>query len=520
MHSEARFFANNDGSFLHYCEPPMTPDTFVYEAVGRFIGTQVDAVVCHMFGFGSATPMYPTNVPEAKGLDYEQVDYVSNWRTQQILKRLWAQGLDPWKEAVEALHAVDMQFWAGMRFCDIHSTSFEWVNEFAENHPEYRMREKCPSERHTPDRPCNGFNYSIPEVRSHRLALIEEVCSRYDIDGFELDFNRHPGHAFPDIEKGRPILTDYMRQVTKLLQDIGDKRGRPVAFAIRTPDTLKRCHEIGLELKTWIEEDLLDIITPSTHWGTVTDIPFHEFIDLTQDMNCRIYGCISEEVGPGDDRPTSADALRATACNAWRQGIDGVYLFNFHHPTMHEIDDSEVLSQLGNPDTLRFKNKQYAVGPSKIKPRMNDPQKVKGAGVDRLPVILRPQAEGAGHTFGFSVGDDLATASAMGILDSVQLQLAVVNLTVEDRFEFKLNGKLLPEKPHRRIIPFHFRVPNHASFHGNYMLEYDLRVGDWVNQGENTVELVLRHRNPMISPDFIVYDMRLDIKYRILPIRG
>ena len=25
----------------------MTPEEFVYEAVGRFIGTQVDAVVCH-----------------------------------------------------------------------------------------------------------------------------------------------------------------------------------------------------------------------------------------------------------------------------------------------------------------------------------------------------------------------------------------------------------------------------------------------------------------------------------------
>ena len=52
-------FYNNDGSFLFFPDPPRTPEDFVYEAVGRFVGTQIGAVVCHMFGFGDAVPLFP-----------------------------------------------------------------------------------------------------------------------------------------------------------------------------------------------------------------------------------------------------------------------------------------------------------------------------------------------------------------------------------------------------------------------------------------------------------------------------
>src|SRR2546427_12788846 len=70
-----RLFYNNDGSFLLYRSPPLSKEEFVYEAVGRLVGTQVDAVVCHMFGYGDAVPLYPTSVPDAAGIARAKADH-------------------------------------------------------------------------------------------------------------------------------------------------------------------------------------------------------------------------------------------------------------------------------------------------------------------------------------------------------------------------------------------------------------------------------------------------------------
>ena len=136
-------------------------------------------------------------------------------------------------------------------------------------------------------------------------------------------------------------------------------------------------------------------------------------------------------------------------------------------------------------------------------------------------MILEPQPEGTGHTVRFSVGDDLKTAESRGILVAVTLRMAVFGLTSKDLFEFKLNRRVLPETPYLKLHPRHYRAAHgHGSFQGHYMLQYDLRTGDWIHQGWNEVEIVLRRRNPMVRADFGVHDLRLDIKYRILPMRG
>ena len=130
MAKPPKFFYHNDGSFLLYCAPPMSPEEFVYEAVGRFIGTQVDAVVCHQFGFGDAVPLWPTEVPGAKGIDMETVGYVSEWRQQEIMLRLWAEGVDPWQLALEAAHEAGMEYWIANRFNDLHGSRYQWKSEW------------------------------------------------------------------------------------------------------------------------------------------------------------------------------------------------------------------------------------------------------------------------------------------------------------------------------------------------------------------------------------------------------
>ncbi len=520
--SSPRLFYNNDASFLHYSSPPMTTDDFVYETVGRFAGTQVDALVCHMFGFGPATPLYPTEVPEARGIDFEQVDFVSVWRQQEILKRFWAKGQDPWKQAVEAAHSAGMEYWAGMRFNDLHGAIFEWPNPFSVHHPDYKLGEKCGSGLHRAGEPCRGLDFTIPEVRAHRMALIDEVCTRYDVDGFEWDFLREPGHHFPDIESGRALLTDYVCEARNVLQRIGEQRGRRVAFGIRVPATPAKCHEVGLELETWIKEGLVDVVSPAPYWDTATDLPFDAFVAMARDTDCRIYACTSEQVGPGPYRPSPAATLRAGALNAWRQGIDGIYVFNFHHTTMVNTDDSELLFQLGDMKTLKVKDKQYMVagGHATVKQFPHE-RLIFEAFRHQLPSLLEEQPTGSGQTISFTVGDDLETAANRGILEAVILELAIVGLTSEDLFEVKLNGKSLPERPHLELHPPHYRAGyGHTASNGHYLLRYDLRSRDWIRKGSNALDLALRRRNPRVRAEFAVHDLKLEIKYRTLPVRG
>ncbi len=522
MASRPRLFYNNDASFLHYSSPPMTTDDFVYETVGRFAGTQVDALVCHMFGFGTATPLYPTEVPEAAGIDFEQVDFVEVWRQQEILKGFKAKGQDPWTQAVEVAHSAGIQYWAGMRFNDLHGAIFEWSNEFSLNHPEYKLGEKCGSGLHRPGESCRGLDFTIPEVRAHRLALLEEVCTRYDVDGFEWDFLREPGHHVPDIESGRSVLTDYLREARKVLQRIGEQRGRPLGFGIRVPGTPEKCHDIGLEVESWIKDGLVDIVSPAPYWDTATDLPFDAFVAMARNTSCRVYACTSEQVGPGPYRPAPPETLRAGALNAWHQGVDGIYIFNFHHTTMTNIDDSELFSQLGDLKTLATKNKQYMVagGHAAVKQYPHGSPMFE-AFQHQLPSVLKEWSTGPGHTVRFTVGDDLKMAANRGILDAVILELTVVDFTSEDQFEFRLNGKRLPQGPQLELHPHHYRAGyGHTASNGHYVLRYDLRIGDWIRQGLNELDLVLRRRNPKVRVEFGVHDLRLEINYRTLPMRG
>jgi len=74
-----------------------------------------------------------------------------------------------------------------------------------------------------------AWDYTHQEVRDRKLAIIEELCTHYDVDGFDMDFQRHPfyitskkGHERADM----PIMTQFVRDVRALLDWIGKQKGR------------------------------------------------------------------------------------------------------------------------------------------------------------------------------------------------------------------------------------------------------------------------------------------------------
>jgi hypothetical protein len=64
------------------------------------------------------------------------------------------------------------------------------------------------------------FNWAIPAVPEHKLALITELGENYPLDGLELDFLSH-WICFPvmgtTVERRREVTTDFIKKVRQML---------------------------------------------------------------------------------------------------------------------------------------------------------------------------------------------------------------------------------------------------------------------------------------------------------------
>jgi len=260
----------------------------------------------------------------------------------------------------------------------------------------------------------------------------------------------------------------------------------------------------------------VDYVSPSPYWDTATDLPFESFLAMAEGTDCRVYACTSEWVGPGHHSLPPASALRGGTLNAWRQGVDGIYVFNFHHYARDNIDESVLLHQLGSPATLEFQDKLFVISGGY---RRQEIPAFDGF-EHQLPLVLKEQPSGPGNILRFLVSDDLESGAERGILEAVTLELIVVGLTPEDVFEARFNGKALSGTP--SLQPLHHKVwPGPNANQGNYVRRYDLGGAGWIKQGWNEVEVALRRRNPKLRTcDFVVHDLSLEVKYRILPMRG
>ena len=106
-----------------------------------------------------------------------------------------------------------------------------------------------------------GADYTHPEVRRHMAGVICELFERFDVDGVELDFMRHP--TFFPLKYGyanRHLMTDLVRHVKRRMADVGKNRGRRLDLAVRVPPTLYDANRLGLDVAAWMAEGLVDMV--------------------------------------------------------------------------------------------------------------------------------------------------------------------------------------------------------------------------------------------------------------------
>ena len=249
------------------------------------------------------------------------------------------------------------------------------------------------------------FDYAHKEVRDYYLGLLEELVSGYDIAGIELDFMRSPGYFKDDeIDKGRLIMNDFVRDVRRMLDTYGKERNKKLKLCVRIPHTVEWCKEIGLDAGLWDSEGLIDMANISPYF--ISSPAFDTEGYKAWLKNATLYGEMHFIIDKGQiyngftnnvSRKTTKEMYRALAAGILDRGFDGISFFNTDYARHHFFNEPRRLRlKDGQPPLEAFKgitdleelskyDKHYFVGPNYSPLPMDNSLKLEMYVADKNP---------------------------------------------------------------------------------------------------------------------------------------
>jgi hypothetical protein len=452
---------------MYVYDPPMSLEQ-AYAPVDEADGTSANTIA---YGFGVGPTMFhDTKVGEIWGSRFDEIDDVASWRTRENIASLLDRGLDPLDVLIDRTHEKGMDFWGSLRLTHSSPPDQDGLhnNQFKIDHPEWVLKgdDDDPSRK-------NNFNWIHPEVRAERFALIEEAVHRYDMDGFELDLTFCPYYFEADeVEENRHILTEYVREVRRVVVEAGTKRGRPMSLGARIFPSLETNLYTGFDVETWLGEGLLDFVVPNVYTDMPVDpgFPFEWILDLAAPSACQVYPALGVAGG-------TVDTYRAAAASYWHRGAHGLYLPWFAWPV--EAEGRQILTDIGDPKKLSGQSKTYVIAAAKE-------ACVKRGYSGQLPLELGVKADGRTHSLTLSMADESESASA-------RLRLLYRNLSARDQFEVSINGTELPADQ------FEFTAASYLTS----WLEAEIPRG-LLHSGANEIGLRILARAPKLISHIVV----------------
>ena len=274
----------------------------------------------------------------------EPVDYTNNIIKKSAHIVYEELRLDPNALMMQGFREVGINPWLSFRMNDFHERRPEiktsaCFSNFYHEHPEYYL---C----HLPPRFAatfrdRAYNYAIEAVREHFLGLIEESLERYDCYGIELDFQREAclfpyGMEYDGVE----IMNVFMRKVKELLQKFEVKYGHELKCAVRVPSEIQTCFDFGMDVVQWVREGLVNVVIPTSRWATTDfDIPVKLWANLIKPFGAILAPGVEYRIMPCDDSEMvthNIETFAAFAANAYAQGADRIYYYNFFRSNLHE----------------------------------------------------------------------------------------------------------------------------------------------------------------------------------------
>ena len=410
-------------------DAPMSQDQLCH-VLNDLPGTQVQAFLpCPQFSDDQF--WFPTRVAEpydgrhVKNGKFEDKNFK---RVADNVRSLSKRGMDPMQIWQRQSRKHGLLFIPSLRMNDIHKDYVDRWPSLRSNWERARKHlligKAIPAWYTAPYKYTWSMDYAHAEVRKRKLDIISEICSRYDVDGFEMDFLRHTLYFRRGEEaKGARRMNEFVRSVRQRLTEIGKKKGKRLRLLVRVPPQLSECRQIGLDVPTWIGKNWIDMVIAMAPGYLDMDADVASFVKLCRETPCVVAGGLEYYVR-GYEKPkqrgitwASLEMLRAGAASIWAQGASSVYLFNYdcHGPFPFRGKKRQALEEIGDPAKLIGKNKRYLITID-----MNNRTAKKG-GNKQLPVTLDGKKKK--RTIQFFIADDLAKARQDRSLKSLEMTI-------------------------------------------------------------------------------------------------
>jgi len=214
----------------------------------------------------------------------------------------------------------------------------------------------------------SAVDYGEAEVRAKYSAVCREIADGYDIDGILVDFMKNPW-IFKSVAWGGNANAKELQQLTEMMTGIksavraaAQKKNHPILLVVRVPDSLQYCKAIGIDLQTWIDQKLPDLVvfgggfrlSPVSASGALmakSGIPFYMSLGSSG-----IY--VGNDSGFANDDEViprhSRECFRAQVMEAAKGGAAGV----LYEEPPHWIRFS-VNAIAGSAEAERLENKRY-----------------------------------------------------------------------------------------------------------------------------------------------------------------
>ena len=510
-----RFVSTCDGSCIAFRDP-LTVE-HLQRQVDVLVDTQVDTL-CYSVGLPGAYE-YDTKVGTRWGHGMDRMPDINAYREKHNLESLLGQGIDPLRVVLDRGIERGLTVYPDLRIYDCQcGIDFDPMNR---DHPDWRIGEHA---RHGSSSLLYGaqvsedyrnvsytwqLDFSHPEVRQRTIDVAEELFALYRVQGLQLDFQRRPHYFRPDeAVENRHLLTDMVRRIRAIAREAEREQGRPVELLCRVWANLGDCRRLGMDVRTWVEEGLIDLLIPTGHLCFTIDAPLEQFVELARGTPVKVlmnycpildWPRTTSVSHRPDQKPSFAgvpprslvldyvvtgEMWHAGARMAFAKGVDGLSIFNLNPGDYGEAWDLSFLYEIADPEAVARHVKLYPF--------------ITGESVNRSQTLGREPV-----LYSLYIADDPAAVSKM------TLEVHVEELTVEDRLEFSLDGK--PLAMEMRTLPDTtggMYLPGNRPHH---FLECEL-TPELAQPGPGELAVRVVERNPEIASRLTVLGVNIKVQ--------
>ncbi len=315
---------------------------------------------------------------------------------------------------------------------------------------------------------CWQWNWALDEVHDRFLGRFDEVLTRYEVDGLELDFCRN----FPFFRRFQGFkhigtMNRVMERAREIVRAHEKRRGSEIKLLCRIASSFDACAEQGMDAEHWIREGLVDMVAVSPMGKLENDVP--RAVAAAKSTGALVYvgstavPPASPQEGYESGQPT---VRRGIALNAYRQGAAGVHLFNYDYGNVRALpvdpEDPCDLPEVEYPPL--FKGRMGGHGSDRFTRKdlqllrdLADPERLsrlnrcynlcalKHAGdfEAQIPFKVSIRGRGAGplHAMRLCVADDVEEGLASGRIRKTELRLQLREHEMSlDRLTCEVNG--------------------------------------------------------------------------------